>query len=238
MRGTRPSAPQGSAHAISLYLWSNLLGPRRGRGPGHAPLHHRSPGPSLRRNLRNHRARRPRRAPARSGRLAHHQEAASLRQHHPAASPGAHPNSSRSKTSDSSCGTTGSAPASFDPMPTSSTPLRRLEQNHRPARVHHVHRTAQMGSYVLTNRSWYMGSPQPGPPSAGRSCNHRGRSTRPYRAGASPGVLDETVMQGMAAATDPDPHAIRQHLTSRASTLMAVACEAAKNLPRSFNLRK
>ncbi len=32
----------------------------------------------------------------------------------------------------------------------------------------------------------------------------------------------------MAAATDPDPHAIRQHPTSCAPTLMAMACESTK----------
>jgi hypothetical protein len=65
------------------------------------------------------------------------------------------PSSTRSKTSGSSCVTTGCRTASTNPTKTSSIMAASPATTSRPALAHHVHRTAPMGPWVTVSESCY-----------------------------------------------------------------------------------
>ena len=84
-RGSRPSAPQDQRTKSAYIFGAGMSGLGQGRRPRPAPVQYRSHGPAPCRDITHGRARRARRADARSGGMAYLRQAGYPRQHHPAA---------------------------------------------------------------------------------------------------------------------------------------------------------
>ncbi|SEG71180.1 hypothetical protein SAMN04488144_1518 [Methylobacterium sp. 190mf] len=149
-----PRGPQGPAHRFRLHLRSQMPRPRQRGGPRHPPLHHRGNEPASGRDCPGHRPGRARRAVARSGRVAHDQETRGACQHNSAAAAGPRP---RTKPGGEPVAVhTRQLARQSDLQLLRRHPrllLQRLELPHRPTIPHHVHRTAQPGSWILISES-------------------------------------------------------------------------------------
>src|SRR5262245_28968443 len=140
-----PAGRLRPAYPIDLSVRRGLSRARHRLRPGAAGLQPRGHAVSSRCDCTPGRAGGTRHSPSRPRRLAWCQGAQGAEQYLAHAVAGARPNSTRRRTSGSSCGKTGSLTASSNPTTTSSTTVLRLEHSPRSALENHVHRSARLG---------------------------------------------------------------------------------------------
>src|ERR1039457_1157243 len=144
------------AHLLGLHLRRHLPGRRQGRRPRAAAMHHRRHGPASGRDLPGRGARRPRRPPARSGRLAHLSQARRAQKHHPAAAPGKVTRTQPSREYLAVHARKLALQSNLHLLPRYPRPLLlRLEPPHRSALAYNIHRPARVGPSVMIRESWY-----------------------------------------------------------------------------------
>ncbi|CAP56844.1 hypothetical protein GDI2901 [Gluconacetobacter diazotrophicus PA1 5] len=145
-----------SAHTFGLDLRSDLSGARQGSGPRPALVQPPRHEPASRRDLAGRSAGRSRYPHRRSGSVAYQPETRYPRQHH-------HPAAPATLARTQSGGKRLAVHAQYLAVEPDLPHLRRhrryllprLEPARRPALAHHVPRATTMGTWVLTNRSWY-----------------------------------------------------------------------------------
>src|ERR1039457_1134461 len=144
------------AHLLGLHLRRHLPGRGQGRRPRATAMHHRRHGPASGRDLPGRGARRPRRPPARSGRLAHLSQARRAQKHHPAAAPGKVTRTQPSREYLAVHARKLALQSDLHLLPRYPRPLLlRLEPPHRSALAYNIHRPARVGPSVMIRESWY-----------------------------------------------------------------------------------
>ena len=135
-----------SQFSIGLYLRCHLSRARRRRGPRPAPLQHPGHAMASRRNLAPGDTRRPRRRPPRPGRMAYHRQAHDPAQHHASALAAKGARTEPRGEHMAVHARQLAVQSRFQIIRRYPHPLlRRMEQPHRSAVAHHVHRAAAMG---------------------------------------------------------------------------------------------
>src|SRR5271166_1258538 len=156
--GLAAERPERPANRLSLHLRGDLPEGRQGRGARHAPLRHRGDEPASGRNRHADRARRPRRAAHRSGRLASLRPPRRPAQHHAHLAARKVPRTEPAGKRMAVHARQLAVEPSLQILRRHRQPLlRRLEQARRSALENHLHRNARLGVWVLISESWYCG---------------------------------------------------------------------------------
>src|SRR5271165_7103967 len=154
--GLAAERPERPANRLSLHLRDDLPEGRQGRGARHAPLRHRGDEPASGRNRHADRARRPRRAAHRSGRLASLRPPRRPAQHHAHLAARKVPRTEPAGKRMAVHARQLAVEPSLQILRRHRQPLlRRLEQARRSALENHLHRNARLGVWVLISESWY-----------------------------------------------------------------------------------
>src|SRR5271165_3924458 len=154
--GLAAERPERPANRLSLHLRGDLPEGRQGRGARHAPLRHRGDEPASGRNRHADRARRPRRAAHRSGRLASLRPPRRPAQHHAHLAARKVPRTEPAGKRMAVHARQLAVEPSLQILRRHRQPLlRRLEQARRSALENHLHRNARLGVWVLISESWY-----------------------------------------------------------------------------------